>query len=489
MSGVLLILFISGGVGATALGSWLFFQRRLRLQPPVARHPPGVQPAIRPLPAAPKDPRVPPEPAETAPPSDDETWACVNSAVVTMLAVPDGTEILENPRPANVERPVPPDPEPAQAAELCSSNEGSDACPNAPTADAVPEAIEILDHPSPANAEEAMRGADRHAEAPLATAEEPAVQAGAAAPNPQPLLPETAAPRIATSPGVPKRSASGSAALAEDQLLVRHGHGTDGCTAEKASETPVTEAGASETEAVLNAAMVDGRAVPTAECGTAPAELLADVNGEDGQQPMPKAAAVAGFPESGAEAVTPDLAKDADAQPGRPEGVEPLPRVEPTARPRPTEPAQHCDRRGQRRAAKPQSGADSKANAASVAAMLRAPAEARLRLMLHPVRRTVTLSAVLARPAGYPDRITLLLGPGTPVEAYSENRYDDIDLEWTPDLLSGELRLDCEEGYQWLRSSRRVHIFSELANEPPGRISRCLRIAGIALRDSMPPGR
>lgn len=127
--------------------------------------------------------------------------------------------------------------------------------------------------------------------------------------------------------------------------------------------------------------------------------------------------------------------------------------------------AQHRDRRGQRRALAPQA-APTPERAAAAEAALRTPAEAKLRLMLHPIRRTATLSAVLARPAGYPGRITLLLGEGAEVGAYSEDRYDDVDIEWTADLLSAELRLDCEEGYQWLRSGRRIHIFGEVADEP-----------------------
>ncbi|MCW2359810.1 MULTISPECIES: hypothetical protein [Bradyrhizobium] len=134
-------------------------------------------------------------------------------------------------------------------------------------------------------------------------------------------------------------------------------------------------------------------------------------------------------------------------------------------RKRRSNPAQHRDRRGQRRAVAPQAAPGSERAAAADAA-LRAPAEAKLRLMLHPIRRTATISAVLARPAGYPDRITLLLGEGAEVGAYSEDRYDDVDIEWTADLLSGEVRLDCEEGYQWLRSGRRIHIFGEVADEP-----------------------
>jgi hypothetical protein len=33
-------------------------------------------------------------------------------------------------------------------------------------------------------------------------------------------------------------------------------------------------------------------------------------------------------------------------------------------------------------------------------------------------------------------------------------------------LLSGEVRLDSKDGYQWLRSGRRIHIFGEMAGEP-----------------------
>ena len=69
-------------------------------------------------------------------------------------------------------------------------------------------------------------------------------------------------------------------------------------------------------------------------------------------------------------------------------------------------------------------------------------------------------------PAGYPDRITSSAREGAQVGAYSEERYDDVDIEWTAGLLSGEVRLDCEEGYQWLRSGRRIHIFGEVADEP-----------------------
>jgi hypothetical protein len=442
MSGALLCLLISGGVGATALGSWLLFRRsRLRLKP-----------EIRPLPAAPEV-------------SDGETSTSASAPDAAKLAAPDAAEVREDPDPANAEEPPAADRsagrEPAQAAEpACASTPIAAAGPQ-------PEAIEILDDPSRPNAEEAMRGADRHAEAALATAKEPGALVGEAAPDPQPLLPQTAAAGVTASPGVPEGSASGPAAPAEGETPVRGGRAAEGCTAGTASATPLTGAGATEMGAVLASPMADGTAVLPADSDTTPAGEFADANGENVQQAVPEAAAVAAYSESGAEAATPDLAMDAGARSGLPEPAEePDPGAVPAARPRPFKPAQHRFRRGQRRAAQPQPGAGSKASPAAVAATLRTPAEARLRLMLHPVRRTVSLSAVLARPAGYPDRITLLLEAGTEVEAYSDDRYDDVDLEWTPGLLSGEVRLDCKEGYQWLRSSRRVHIFSELADEP-----------------------
>ena len=147
------------------------------------------------------------------------------------------------------------------------------------------------------------------------------------------------------------------------------------------------------------------------------------------------------------------------------EAEEALAEVAPVPRPRPPRPAQHRDRRGQRRPVQPKAAALPNEISPAPPTALRAPAEARLRLIIHPVRRTVSISVVLARPSGYPDSITLLLGAETEIGAYGEDRYDDVDLEWTTNLLSGEVRLDSREGYQWLRSSRGIHIFSEHPNE------------------------
>lgn len=132
---------------------------------------------------------------------------------------------------------------------------------------------------------------------------------------------------------------------------------------------------------------------------------------------------------------------------------------------RPAKPAQHRDRRGQRRVIQ-RSAASQKPQAASVPiGAPRPPAEARLRLELHPIRRTVTLAAVLARPEGFPGTLQIELEGEQEIAAYDEARYDDLPLDWSDDLLAGEFRVDSREGYQWLRSARQVHLFQELPEE------------------------
>jgi hypothetical protein len=117
---------------------------------------------------------------------------------------------------------------------------------------------------------------------------------------------------------------------------------------------------------------------------------------------------------SGIDVLTDSVSEDAVGDAGHAD--EPV-----WTRPRPSKPAQHRDRRGQRRALSPQP-APSVERPSPAGAALRTPAEAKLRLMLHPIRRAAALSAVLARPAGYPDRITLLLGEDTEkIGAYSED--------------------------------------------------------------------
>ena len=117
------------------------------------------------------------------------------------------------------------------------------------------------------------------------------------------------------------------------------------------------------------------------------------------------------------------------------------------------QPAVYRDRRGLRRTT---------ARASRTSSIIPSPpAEARLRLLLDPVQRSVSLSVVLMRPEGFPQFIQPLLDGEGPVEAFDSSRYDDLALAWTRDLLDGELRIESEEGQQWRRAARAVHIFSE----------------------------
>jgi hypothetical protein len=73
---------------------------------------------------------------------------------------------------------------------------------------------------------------------------------------------------------------------------------------------------------------------------------------------------------------------------------------------------------------------------------------------------------VLARPEGFPEQITLATEGHPSVRAYDDGRYDDIDVPAGATLLGGELRFKSLERFQWLRSSRRVQVFSTAPSEP-----------------------
>lgn len=125
---------------------------------------------------------------------------------------------------------------------------------------------------------------------------------------------------------------------------------------------------------------------------------------------------------------------------------------------RPARQAVHRDRRG-RQASPPPPGTERK-RATRQSNTLRPPAEARLRLMLHPIRRTVGLTLILMRPAEFPERVTLELNGSQTVDALEESQYGDVDLTWDTDLLANEIRVSCAEGHQWVRGARPVHIFA-----------------------------
>lgn len=135
----------------------------------------------------------------------------------------------------------------------------------------------------------------------------------------------------------------------------------------------------------------------------------------------------------------------------------------------------HRDRRGARRAP-PRAETPSAAPEPVVTAALR-QTEAKLRLAIDPIRRRVVLSLVLLRPEDFPGTVEIDFDGGHEVMAFDEARYDDIDLEWTPELLANELRIiDHRQRLEWLRSARPIHIF---APSEPDLLSVAAARAGV----------
>ena len=126
----------------------------------------------------------------------------------------------------------------------------------------------------------------------------------------------------------------------------------------------------------------------------------------------------------------------------------------------PTRRTVYRDRRGTRRARPSAARTRNNGRQSNVV-----PADVSLRLSLHPIQRDVRLSAVLARPEGFPDCVTLTLD-GQRVRAYDDRRYDDIDVPAGMNLLDDELRFDTVERFQFLRSARRIQIFSTTPSDP-----------------------
>ncbi len=129
-----------------------------------------------------------------------------------------------------------------------------------------------------------------------------------------------------------------------------------------------------------------------------------------------------------------------------------------------TRQAVHRDRRGRPAAVAqpPGQGVRSATNANGA----RPPAEVRLRLSIHPIRRTVQLALVLMRPEEFPPSVTLQLDEPQTVDALGDGQYGDVDLAWSAGLLASEIRLTCAEGFQWVRGARPVHIFVADPAEP-----------------------
>jgi hypothetical protein len=125
----------------------------------------------------------------------------------------------------------------------------------------------------------------------------------------------------------------------------------------------------------------------------------------------------------------------------------------------------HRDRRGRKRGQAPAAPLPEPTETAAEGPAIKASAEVRLLLNLHPIQETVQLSAVLSKPEGYPGTCTIDLNGGTQLHAYDESRYDDIDLSWRPETLASEFRFSAPGGFSWIRSVRRVHIFAPSPTE------------------------
>lgn len=126
-------------------------------------------------------------------------------------------------------------------------------------------------------------------------------------------------------------------------------------------------------------------------------------------------------------------------------------------------PAVFRDRRGARRPANAQTEQSPRPEGRSARTR---QGEVGFRLTIDPIRRRIQLSAVLSRPEGFSEEITISRSD-EPTQAFDLSRYDDIDTAWTPDLLEGEFRLKDEtQRLEWLRTARPFQIFAAAIGEP-----------------------
>lgn len=153
---------------------------------------------------------------------------------------------------------------------------------------------------------------------------------------------------------------------------------------------------------------------------------------------------------------------------GQVDGVE-ASSAEPVAKPpkpmAPRKAAVHRDRRGNARNSGSAERLRDPPNAARSSSTSK-PGEAWFRLALHPIRQTVKLSLVLSRPQGFPGRTVIAFNGGAAIDAYDDKRYDDVDVEWSDELLREELRVDGADGIGWVRGKRRFQLFAADAGEP-----------------------
>jgi hypothetical protein len=120
------------------------------------------------------------------------------------------------------------------------------------------------------------------------------------------------------------------------------------------------------------------------------------------------------------------------------------------------------DRRGARRSIAQRDEAEPRRERRASSSLRQA--DAKLRLMIDTIRKRISLAAVLLKPEGFPDEIDI---GDAAVPTFDESRYDDVDLNWTDDLLDGEIRLKDEaQKIEWIRSARPFHLFTAASGEP-----------------------
>ena len=117
--------------------------------------------------------------------------------------------------------------------------------------------------------------------------------------------------------------------------------------------------------------------------------------------------------------------------------------------------AEYRDRRG--RGGKPGTPRTQAATSA------RRPAPLEIRLLRNERLKRLELSIVLKRPEGYPDQVAF--ANGLSASAYDDSRYDDLRLPITAQLLDDHIRVSSEDGHQWSRRRRSVHVFAEVPGE------------------------
>jgi hypothetical protein len=471
MPGTVLFLFVSGGVGAMALGLWIVLRRSRARSLLVLATAHSARQATDKLLAYHDERRASPEPAGTVARGglDDNTELGDATPAQTNPGKLDGSNAGGHLAPPLAASPA----DAAQPPEIGAEDVPVPAAPHGD--DGARETETVATPEAPSGAAEILAGLEPESEAPTSSEavrapppeDGPEESPGLATPaggcdQPIPASNESAGAERLTNEG--PDSYESPLPLPPEEMPLAQEEG-DLADAIGEADGAASVASASPGEVLAASDAPGGAPGPKHRESEEPhAEERTQASGSCSTElPLEPAAIADDLTLEAIETDSAALLPTEAEQPSEPE-EEASAEVVPVSRPRPSKPAQHRDRRGQRRPAQPKTATPNEASPMP-AAVLRTPAEARLRLIIHPVRRTVAISAVLARPAGYPDSITLSLGAETEVGAYGDARYDDVDLEWTPDLLSGEVRLDSREGYQWLRSGRRIHIFSEQADE------------------------